>query len=127
MLQFLLDEHLAPRIVKEFLRQCPGAAIGSVLEWQDGRLAGVPDDVLLVEAYEHRLTLVTYDQATVAPLLKSWAEQGIPHYGIVFIDDRTIRPNDFGGIVRALSHLWRQHKHANWHNRVIYLTRAARE
>jgi len=125
MLRLLLDEHLSPRLVGQFLARCSGGRIVSILEWEDGRLAGTPDDMLLTQAHAHRLTLVTYDQATIAPLLKSWGEQGIPHSGVIFIDDRTIRQDDFGGIVRALSELWEREKNADWESRVIYLTRSA--
>ena len=99
--------------------------MASVLEWQDGRLSGVPDDLLLTEAHQHKLTLVTYDQATIVPLLKSWAEQGISHSGVIFIDDQTIRQNDFGGIIRALAQLWETGRRENWLSRVVYLTRPA--
>lgn len=127
MLQLLLDEHLSPRIVAQFLRRCPDARAASVLDWQDGRLSSVPDDLLLTEASQHQLSLVTYDQATIVPLLKSWGEQGVYHHGVIFIDDRTIRQNDLGGLVRALAHLWKQEKNADWRNRVVYLTRAPSE
>lgn len=125
MLRLLLDEHLSPRLVQQFLTKCPECNIASVLEWQDARLSSAPDDLLLTEAHQHKLTLVTYDQATIAPLLKSWAEEGIPHSGVIFIDDKTIRQNDFGGIVRALAQLWENKGHEDWLNRVIYLTRPA--
>jgi hypothetical protein len=125
MLCLLLDEHLSSQIVKQFLVKCPGSNMASVLEWQDGRLVGAPDELLLAEAHRHKLTLVTYDQATIVPLLKSWAEQGIPHTGVIFIDDRTIRPDDFGGIVRALAQLWQKERNEDWLNRAVYLTRPA--
>ena len=124
MLQLLLDEHLSPRLVRQFLAKCPSGKIVSILEWEDGTLAGTPDDVLLTQAHAEGLTLVTYDQATITPLLKSWGEQGLPHSGVVFIDDRTIRQDDFGGIVKALIQLWERQKNADWENRVVYLTRS---
>src|SRR5947207_13047221 len=121
MLRLLLDEHLSPRIVRQFLSKCPGGTMASVLHWQDARLSNVPDELLLTEAHQHKLTLVTYDQATIVPLLKLWGEQGVSHGGVILIDDKTIRQNDFGGIVRALIHLWKREQNANWLNRVVYL------
>lgn len=123
MLRLLLDEHLSPRLVKQFQAKWPRAEITSVLEWQNGRLAGAPDDALLAEAHQHRLSLVTYDQATIVPLLKSWAEQGTPHSGVILIDDRTTRQDDFGGLLRVLAQLWEKEKTADWLDRVVYLTR----
>ena len=61
MLRLLLDEHLSPRIVKQFAAKCPESSMASVLEWQDGRLSGAPDDLLLAQARQHKFTLVTYD------------------------------------------------------------------
>jgi hypothetical protein len=123
MLHLLLDEHLSDRIVPPFLKQCPGAGMTALFRWQDGRFMGSPDETLLAEACEQRLTLVTYDQSTIAPLLKTWGEQDVHHAGVVFIDGRTIPPNDIGGIARALSVLWRKEKNADWQDRVVYLTR----
>jgi hypothetical protein len=123
MLKILLDEHLSPRIAKQLLSKAPRAWIASVLEWQAGSLVGAPDHTLLVHAHQHSLTLVTYDQATIVPLLKEWGEQGINHSGVVFIDDRTIRQHDTGAIVRALVQLCEKQHDAEWRNRVVYLTR----
>jgi hypothetical protein len=125
VLRFLLDEHFSPRIVNQFLSKHPGSNMASLLEWQDGRLSGSPDDLLLTEAHRHQLTLVTYDQATIVPMLKAWAEQGIPHGGVIFIDDKTIRQDDFGAIIRSLAQLWEKARNENWLNRVVYLTRSA--
>ena len=124
MLHYLLDEHLSPRIAEQFQTKCPAGRVSCVLEWQGGRLSGVRDDVLLTQAHHHKLTLVTYDQATIIPLLRDWAEQGIAHSGVIFIDDRTIPQSNIGGIVRALVELWEAEKNSPWRDRVIYLTRA---
>ena len=59
MLRLLLDEHLSPRIAGQMKSKCRGAQIDSVLTWEQGRLSGVSDDVLLTEANAHGWTLVT--------------------------------------------------------------------
>jgi hypothetical protein len=123
MLRLLLDEHLSPRIVKQFRVKWPQAPMDSVLMWEDGRLAGASDDVLLTEAWARGRTLVTYDQSTIVPLLKNWAEQGIAHGGVVFVDDRTISQNDIGRLTRSLGALWMAEKNSDWTDMVIYLTR----
>jgi hypothetical protein len=48
------------------------------------------------------LTLVTYDQRTIPALLHRWAESGQCHAGIVFVDERTVAPNDFPLLARSL-------------------------
>jgi hypothetical protein len=124
MLRLLLDEHLSPRIVHQFRARWPDAQIDSVLDWEGGRLSGVPDDLLLTQAHAHGWTLVTYDQATIVPLLKNWAEQGIPHSGVILVDGRTIASNDIGGLLRALGTLWDREKNSDWRNTVFYLVRS---
>lgn len=123
MLQLLLDEHLSPRIAQQFRSKWPQARIESVLFWQGGHFAGVADDVLLAEAHAKAWTLITYDQATIVPLLKTWGEQGIAHGGVILVDDRTIAANDIGALIQALGFLWNAEKTRDWENVVIYLLR----
>ncbi len=123
MLRLLLDEHLSPRIVKQFRAKWPQAQMDSVLLWQDGRWAGSPDYVLLTEARRRGWTLVTYDQSTIIPLLKDWAEHYIEHGGVIFVDDRTIAQNEIGRLTMSLGALWLEEKNSHWTDKVIYLTR----
>jgi hypothetical protein len=67
------------------------------------------------------MTLVTYDQATIPPLLQVWGEQGISHAGVILVNRRTIAPNDFGGLIRALTRLWDRAEGLDWTNRMVYL------
>jgi len=69
------------------------------------------------------LTLVTYDRRTIPPLLKTWAEEGREHGGVIFIDEKAISPADIGGQVRALSDLIRTAAKWKWTNRVCFLQR----
>ena len=82
---------------------------------------GVEDELFLPEAIKDGMILVSYDQKTIAPLLKLWAETGVDHTGVVFVDHKTIPPQDFGGLISALCHLWRTEQRADWTNRVIFL------
>jgi hypothetical protein len=126
VLTFFLDEHISPRIARQVLRTRPAARVFTVLEWQAGCLAGLPDDELLLEAQARAFTLVTYDCATVAPIVRAWMEQGIDHAGVIFVDERTIAPNDFGGLTKALVRLWDAEHEEDGSNRCIFLARAKR-
>jgi hypothetical protein len=53
------------------------------------------------------------------------AASGISHAGVVLIDERTIGPSDFGGLLRALVELWRAEKATVWEDRVVFLARSA--
>jgi hypothetical protein len=93
-------------------------------DWQERQFGGATDQELLLEAREKKQTLVAYDQSTIALRLKSGAEQDLHHAGVVFIDDLTIPPSDFGGIAKALAVLWKKEHSADWKDGVVYLTRS---
>jgi hypothetical protein len=123
MLRFLLDEHLDPAIAQG-VRTCHAAVeIVALAQWDDGAHLGAPDDVLLRAAYAKGLTLVTFDQRTIVPLLRSWGQAGNSHGGVIFISSAAFIPNDVGGIVRALIRLWEQLGAGEWTNRAVYLQR----
>jgi hypothetical protein len=75
----------------------------------------------LFEATREGLTIVSHDQKTIRPLLKGWAETGIDHAGFVFVDVKTIAPQDFGRLIKSRCLLWRSERRASWENRVVYL------
>lgn len=124
-LRLLTDEHISPLVAREARRKCPGISIISLHEWRAGCFLGSQDEVFLPEASADGLTFVSYDQKTIRPLLKTWAESGVPHTGIVFVDHKTIAPQDFGQLLASLCRLWRSEKHASWQNRVVYLVSPA--
>jgi hypothetical protein len=93
----------------------------SMHEWRDGCFLGSQDPVFLPEASKEGLTFVSYDQKTIRPLLKSWAEAGVEHAGFVFVDEKTIAPQNIGRLITSLCGLWRSERRASWENRVVYL------
>lgn len=126
-LRFLLDAHLSPRIADRIAIHNSAITIVSLQTWERGAYLQAPDWQILGAAQRQDLTLVTYDQRTVRPLLKDWGEQGIAHGGVILIDERTIAPENIGEIIRALLTLWHAHGQEEWANRVFYLQRLPRE
>lgn len=126
-MRFLTDEHISPAVAEQAAAKCPGIKIVALHDWRDGEFLGARDEVFLAEAAKEGMVLVTYDVRTIAPLLKSWAEAGVNHAGVVFVDQRTIAPQDFGELVAALSHLWKRERRKNWSNRVVFLRGAPEE
>ena len=122
LLRLLLDEHLSPAIVEHLRRRNPEIALLSLQEWENGAYLRAEDALLLAAAHRQRLTLVTYDQRTIVPLLKSWGEQDIEHGGVILVDARTLAASDIGGLVTALDSLWWSLGQLDWTNRVVYLT-----
>jgi hypothetical protein len=123
MLKLLLDEHLSSDVAAGLRRQDKSITVYSLAHWQDGRFLGLTDDLLLREAAARKLTLVTYDRRTIPPLLKAWGEAGIDHGGVIFVDEKTVPPSDFGGLIRSLRILVRQAGKWDWKNRICYLRR----
>lgn len=99
--------------------------VTSLQEWENGGYLGLSDQVILTSAMEEGLTLITYDQRTIAPLLKLWSEEGKSHGGVIFIDWRTLAPDNFGGLVKALCTLWDAQADVSWTDRVLYLQAAS--
>ena len=121
MLSFLLDEHVSPEVAEQVAAKHPEIPAQSLRTWRGGALVGAGDEVLLAAARDEDLTLVTYDQRTVPPLLVRWGAAGLSHAGVVFVDDRTIAPGDIGGLVHALISFWEVRQGWDWTDRIAYL------
>jgi len=123
MLKLLLDEHMSPAVAKGLRRTGHKVPVQAMAEWDDGNFLGQDDAACLREAATQRLTLVTYDRRTIPPLLKEWAEAGLNHGGVIFVDEKSISPADIGGLVRALAALANEARTWDWTNRVCFLRR----
>jgi len=123
MLRLLLDEHLSPDVGEGLRHTNKKIVVSWLAEWEGGRCLGRPDDFLLREARAQGLTLVTYDRKTIPPLLKTWAETGRDHGGIIFVDEKTIPSSDIGGLIRALQKICKETERWNWTNRICFLRR----
>ncbi len=121
MLALLLDEQISPVVAEQIAANHPRVPVQSIYRWREGALTAQDDELVLRAAAADGLTLVTYDLKTIPPVLAEWGAAGMSHAGIVFVDDRTIRSSDFGGLIRALVHLWaRDHPH-DWQDRIVFL------
>jgi hypothetical protein len=123
MLKLLLDEHISPDVAKDLRRRDRTIAVHAMIEWEDGNFLGLEDAVCLREAAVQKLTLVTYDRRTIPPLLKAWAEEGSHHFGVIFVDDKTIAPSNIGGLVLALAGLVKEARNWDWTGRICFLRR----
>ncbi len=124
MLSFLLDEHVSPDVAVFVKNSRPEIHVFALPDWQDGIWIGESDDEILRAASAQALTLVTYDQRTLPRLLQRWAELKETHAGVIFVDERTIAPNDLPAIARSLIRLWDDHRDLDWSNRLAFLRRS---
>lgn len=122
-LRLLLDENMSQVVASQIQQHRPDLVVESVHIWRSRVYEGRSDRSLLQAARTEGLTLVTYDQKTIPPLLTEMYDAGESHAGIVFVDERTIPSKDFGKLTRALIFLWEQTSHENWQNRVRFLKR----
>lgn len=127
MLSLLLDENLSPEIARQMGLKRPDILVQSLHHWQAGRFKAQPDESILVAAALEVRTLVTYDQKTILPVLVRWGQTGLDHAGVIFVDNHTIAPNDFGALVRSLIALWDACHEDVWTNRVDFLRAASPE
>src|SRR5688572_6795808 len=109
-----LDEMISATVSEQVTRRRPDIPIQSIFHWRGGTLLQQADSLILQAAVEDGLTLVTYDRQTITPLLAAWGAAGIDHSGVVFIDQCTIRSNDFGGLIRALEEFCDRERHEDW-------------
>ena len=121
MLSMLLDEHISPIIADRMQARNQSVLVQSIHHWRSGSLCGTPDSRVLEAAAEEQLTLVTFDLKAIPPILAEWGATGRAHGGVVFVDQRTIRPGDFGGLVRALDRLWEREHARDWTDRMVFL------
>jgi hypothetical protein len=123
MLRLLLDEHISPAVAAGLRRRLPSLAVYAMRDWEQGAHLGQDDAAMLRDAAAQGLTLVTYDRRTIPPLLKAWAEQGKSHGGVIFVDERTIKPSNVGKQIRGLAAVARETSIRAWKDRVIFLLR----
>jgi len=121
MLAYLLDGHLSPVIAEQLTAKNARITAQSVHRLRSGEFSGQTDIRVMRSAVLERLTLVTYDLKTIPQLLQEFAADQEPHAGVVFIDDASIRSNDFAGLVRALLAHWQKHCEEEWTNRIAFL------
>jgi len=121
MLSLLLDEQISPEIARQIQTKHPRITIFSIHHWHQGNFLGMSDETILQAAKIEQLTLITYDQKTIPPVLVDWGKSNIDHAGVIFIDYRSISPNNFGALIKAIVWLWKTQCNSNWQNRIVYL------
>jgi hypothetical protein len=103
----------------------PDIGIESLLLWRGGDLRGKVDALVLAAAHEAGLTLVTYDQKTIPPLLMELALREAQHSGVVFVDRNSIASENMGALTQALMAFYDQYHSLTWINLVMFLSGGA--
>ena len=120
-LSLLTDEQISYVVAEQVQVKRPDILITSVRAWREGTFQGKADESLLRAAAKEGLTLVTYDQKTIPPVLSAWGVTGETHTRVVFVDGLTIPQGDVGGLVRALIQQWDLTQTWEWKNTISFL------
>jgi hypothetical protein len=119
--RLLLDEHFSERDAEQVRLQNPSIDIVSLHQWAEGAYLAHDDATILAAAHEQGRVLVTRDIRTIAPLLTTMVEAGVPRGGIIFVDPRAIPEGNTGALVRALIALYLEEQETDWTDRVLFL------
>jgi hypothetical protein len=123
MLKLLLDENISHVVATQILLHRPDIRIESIHSWRNGALLQADDTSIVAAAVEDGMTLVTYDQSTIQPLLKRWVAPGRDHAGVVYVSSRSIRQGDIGRMTESLIHLWDRLAAEDLTNQTLFLHR----
>ena len=125
MLSLLLDENISPEVSVQLRRKHPNISVTSVYHWRSGQFRAQADELILLAAAAVAMTLVTYDQKTILPVLVKWGQARSDHGGVIFVDNLSIASNDIGALIRALHALWEDTYALDWTNSISYLKTTA--
>jgi predicted nuclease of predicted toxin-antitoxin system len=120
-LRLLTDEQIPDTVARQVRTHRPDISIESFHTWHDGAMRGQPDALVLAEAVAEGLTLITYDQRTIPPLLQEWADLQQSHCGVILVDGRSLPVNNIGKLLKALTALWDRESSWEWKDRIVFL------
>jgi hypothetical protein len=101
-----------------------GIDVETLAAWHRGIYLKMSDADILEAAFSEARTLVTFDCKTIPGLLRVRNRAGRSHGGVILVDHETIRQDDIGGPVRALSVLLQVYGDESWTDWCLYLTPA---
>jgi hypothetical protein len=124
--KLLFDCHVAKATVGALRKIAPGIQATHLTQWRGGAFLRAGDDEILAACHKERRVLLTYDQATIADLLRLWAAEERPHSGLVFADENTVKPNVPANVASAVAALAEEIGTADTTNLVRFLRPVSR-
>jgi len=110
-LRILLDVHIAPEVAHQL--GALGIDAVAVSLWQDGTFREADDEAILRAAYKDRRTLATFDVSSIPKLIRQFANDEVDHFGVIFVNSKTIPHANIGALVRSVEKLARRYKQAD--------------
>jgi hypothetical protein len=90
-------------------------------DWRSGAFLRASDEEILMACHRESRFLVTFDQRTIPDLLRAWAAEQRPHSGVLFCDEKTVKPNNSAIIAAKLAKLAAEIGDADTTNLVRFL------
>ncbi len=125
-MRLLFDCHFAKATVGALRKIAPDIEAEHLAQWQDAAFLQGGDDEILAACHRERRVFLTYDQATVADLLRLWAAEERPHSGVIFADENTVRSNAPREVASAAAALAKDIGQSDTTNLVRYLRAVSR-
>ncbi len=104
-MKLLLDCHIVKATLAALRKIAPSIQVEHLADWRGGAFLRADDGEILAGCYEERRAFVTFDQKTIPDLLRQWAAEERPHYGVFFGDRNTVKPNKPGAVAAAIAAL----------------------
>lgn len=125
-MKLLLDVHIAKAAIGALRKAIPRVHAEHISQWRGGAFLRAEDEEILAACKAEERVFVTYDMATIPDLLRRWMAEERPHYGVIFADENTVRPNVPAEVASAIASLAKEIGDADTTNLVRYLRAAPR-
>ena len=125
-MKLLFDCHVAKATIGALHKVAPAIRAEHLAHWRGGAFLRAGDDEILAACHEEKRVFLTYDQATVADLLRQWASEERDHSGVIFADENTVKPNSHAQIASAVASLAKELGGADTTNLIRFLRPASR-
>jgi hypothetical protein len=123
--RLLLDCHISRATVPALRKRLPFLHSEHLAAWRAGEFLRAADEDILSEWHRERRVFVTFDQRTIPDLLRLWAAEGRSHSGVVFGDERSVKPSQPGAVTAAIARLVAEIGNSDTTNLIRYLRPAS--
>ncbi len=120
--RLLADENTAHGLVAACRRIHPDFPIIHIAEWREGAHRSQKDPALLMALREARMTLVSFDRASLVVHAGKLTREGLGHSGVILYR-RVIPVLAYGKQAQLLIDLWQEAANEDWADRIVYLPR----
>lgn len=104
-MRLLLDCHISKATLLALRHRDPSLQAEHLSGWRSGAFLRASDEEILIACHREHRVLVIFDLRTIPDLLRFWAAEQRPHSGVIFCDEKTVKPDNPGVIAANLAKL----------------------